>query len=241
MIRGSMTDAHCHLDLFDAPAKIVEEATGRGVDLIITAGGSGKGNAGTWNLSRLPHVYGVIGIDPGSANEDDGYFDELEIMVKGNDKIVGLGEIGLDATVENSAAAYRQVEVFERQLEIARRLEMPVVIHSRKRLDEVVGMLVEKRMPRVMFHFFEGDEKEAAELAGRGWLLSIPPAESGKRKRIINEIELSNIVTETDSPVVGKTPADVFQVIDYIARIKNVSPVEVAEQTTKNVKGFFGI
>lgn len=236
---ANMSDAHCHLDLFDSPQDAVAEATGRGVSIIITAGGSRERNVQTWKLSGMPNVYGVIGIDPEAADEEDEYFEELEYMVKSSKRIVGFGEIGLDSTVK--AGKERQVEVFSMQLKLAKKLDMPVVIHSRGMLADVVDMLDEHKMPRVMFHYFEGDEKQAAELAGKGWLISMPPIESGKRKRIINEIDLINMVTETDSPVVGKTPADVSKVIDYIARIKDVSPGEVAEQTTKNVKGFFGI
>jgi len=92
-----------------------------------------------------------------------------------------------------------------------------------------------------MFHFFEGDEVDARELVKRGYLMSVPPVENSKRKRAIKEIDLHNIVVETDSPVVGKSPLDVKRSLEMIAKIRGMQVSELARITTENLREFFYI
>jgi TatD DNase family protein len=236
-----LADAHCHLDLFEDHGRAIGEAVLKGVTTMVTAGGSKKSNFDTWHIAGGSNVFGVIGIDPASADEEDTYIDEMPDMIEGNKNLVGIGEIGLDAKVEPKISFSRQKAVFERQLDTAKELKLPVVIHSRGRLNDVIQIIEDNHMERVMFHYFEGDEAQAKLLADRGYLISFPPIESAKRRRIINAIDLSNMVTETDSPVVGKTPGEIADVVQYISATKEISFAEVAEKTRENVRGFLNI
>lgn len=233
-------DAHCHLDLFPDPNAVVAEARKAGVGIIITAGSDAESNVRMLELAK-GGVYGVAGICPDAAVDGFGRVDELVELIKMNRNIVGIGEIGLDATILERVPMEKQVEVFERQIGIAKEMELPVVVHARKAIDKVMEILEEKGVERALFHYFEGGESEARIAEKRGWLVSIPPFESGKRRRVIKEIELSSIVAETDSPAVGKSPADVVEVIARIAEIKGIGTDEAGERITKTIKEYFYI
>ncbi|MDE1851548.1 MAG: TatD family hydrolase [Candidatus Micrarchaeota archaeon] len=240
-VDASLIDAHCHLDLFPDPDSVVSMAVSNGIEAMITAGGNGRSNMAALRIARHDRVFATIGIDPQAAGEESGMIDNLEEEMLTSRKIVGIGEIGLDAKVLDKVPIEVQREVFERQLEIAKVHDMPVVIHSRGMLDDVVAILEERRVKKAMFHFFEGDERQATELAKKGYLISIPPAESSKRKRVIKDLDLSSMVFETDSPVVGKDPTDVAKVVRLVADLKGFSFEEVALRAAQNVKGFFYI
>jgi TatD DNase family protein len=234
-------DAHCHLNLFAEPHKTISESRSKGVGVIVTAGGSGKDNIETLKLLEHERVFAVVGIGPDFAAKDSGLVGEIEALVKMSRKIVGIGEIGVDTKVAADNDLGLQKEIFRKQVQIAKELDLPIVIHSRGALDEVIKIIESEHMKRAMFHFFEGDEKQASELAKKGYLISIPPAWTGKRKRIIKEVGLNSLVAETDSPIVGKTPADVVGVCEAIAKLKGVSLEEVATETTENIRRLFYI
>ncbi|MCL5239629.1 MAG: TatD family hydrolase [Candidatus Marsarchaeota archaeon] len=238
---AEFSDAHCHLNLFDDPAETVENARKRGVGTIISAGGSAKDNFENASLAEKLGIFAVVGIGPDFSAKDSASVLEIDGLIKSSRHIVGIGEIGLDAKVADSNRMDVQRDVFGRQLQAARDLDMPVVIHCRGMLDDTLRMLSEAQIRRAIFHFFEGDENQAIDVAKKGYLISVPPAITGKRKRIINAVDLSSIVVETDSPVVGKTPADVIGVCEIVARLKGVPLDEVAAKTTENIRRLFYI
>ncbi len=235
------SDAHCHLNLFDDPLETAVRARNKGVGTIISAGGSAKDNFENARLAEKAGVFAVVGIGPDFSAKDSASVLEIEGLIRSSRHIVGIGEIGLDAKVADTNNLGVQKEIFDRQLQIARDLDMPVVLHCRGMLNEAAEMLANAQIRRAVFHFFEGDEKQAVELSKKGYFISIPPAMTGKRKRIIKEVSLSSIVVETDSPIVGETPADVIGVCETIAKLKGVSLEEVATKTTENIRRLFYI
>jgi len=240
-IKTEFTDAHCHINLFKNPIATIREARGKGVSAMIAAGGSWKDSVEVAALSREEPVFAVVGIGPDFVASDSAFVSKLEELIKSSRKIVGIGEIGIDVKVTGQNKREQQEETFSKQLHLAKSLELPVVIHSRGALKEIMEMLTEMQIRKAMFHFFEGDEKQAEELAERGYLISIPPAETSRREKIIQKLSLDSLVAETDSPIVGKTPADVIEVCKTIAKLKGVSLEEVAEQTTENIRNLFYI
>ncbi len=209
---------------------------------MITAGGSGKDNLENIKIANDSEgVFVVVGISPDFSSSEFGAVKDLEVLIRSSKKIVGIGEIGIDAKAVEKANLDIQRKVFGAQLDIAKDLGLPVVIHSRGSMDEVMRILEEKNVRNAVFHFFEGDEEQARSLSERGHLISIPPVETGRRKRVIKNTSLSNIVAETDSPVVGKTPADVLGVCAGIAETKGLSLEEVAAATTENIRRHFYI
>ncbi len=235
------SDAHCHLNLFKDPAAVLDRARKKGVGLVITSGGSEKDSVEGARLASVEQAFAVIGVGPDFAARDAGFVDGLERMIKENMKIVGIGEIGLDAKVAEKEGTGLQKRLFEEQAAIAERLGVPIVIHCRGMLGDAMDILERVGTSKAMFHFFDGDEKQAVALAGMGFFISIPPALTSKRKRVIKEVSLSSLVVETDSPVVGEAPDDVIEVCTEIAGIKGVSLEEVAAKTTENIRRLFNI
>lgn len=238
-VGNELVDAHCHLELFKDPQTTISDSVMGGVRLIITAGGSRTSSIAAMDLADGKNVFAVIGIDPAYALKDGDFLGEIEDIVKANKGVVGIGEVGLDYKIDVPKDV--QKEVFEDQIEIARSLGIPLVIHSRQAIDDVMAVVREHKVRGAMFHYFEGDEKQALELADMGCFISIPPVESSKRKRVINSLDISNLVVETDSPVVGKTPLDVIKAVEWIAQIKGMGFDETAHRLTQNVKKVFSL
>ncbi len=235
-----LSDAHFHLDLFDNPADVVAQARRAGLGIMITAGSDSASNLRMLELARWC-VYGVAGISPDFSSVDFSRIGELGDIVRMNRNIVGVGEIGLDATVMEKAGMEMQRKAFVMQLGIARELGVPVVVHARKALGAIMEILEKEEMERVVFHYFEGDEREARIIEKKGWLISVPPVESSRRKRAIKEVELESLVVESDSPAVGKNPGEVVIALERIALLKGVPTDEVGERVTKTIKEYFYI
>jgi len=233
------SDAHCHLNLFTDPKKAVEDALANGVELIVTAGGGKADNIAMLSLLSN-NVFGVVGIDPEHL-EDAQAVEDIKGIVEKSRNVIGIGEIGLDKKVANNEEYYkREITLFEKQLELAEKLDLPVVIHSRNALDDVLALLNNFKL-RAMFHFFEGDEKYVEKIKTHNYIISIPPVEASKRNRAVKGMPLSNIVIETDAPIVGKDIIDVMKSASIVSKVKGISIEEVAEATTENLRNFFYI
>ncbi len=239
LVGNELVDAHCHLDLFAEPQVAAKDARFGGVNLIITAGGSKSSSLAAIRIADGELVFAVIGVDPEWAGSDYSFIGEISSLIKSHKKIVGIGEIGLDYKVGTDRR--NQTEVFEMQIDIAKSLDVPIVIHSRGAIEDVIEMVKEKEVKKAIFHFFEGDDEQAVELSRLGYLISIPPIESSRRRRIINELGIDSIAVETDSPVVGKSPLDVIRTVEWIAEIKGISFNEASMRITQNVKKLFSL
>ena len=202
-----LSDVHCHLDLFDDPYSTAKNAISKGIGLIITAGGSMESNTkASWISEEIDLVFAVVGIDPSFVKKEYENIGKIESLIKSKSKVIGIGEIGLDYKIDG-ADREQQKDAFVKQLDVAKDLDVPVVVHARNAIDDVIMVLEQEKVRRAVLHFFEGDVEQAKRLASKGYLISIPPAESSRRKRIIKALGISNIAVETDSPVVGrKTP-----------------------------------
>ena len=239
LIGNELIDAHCHLDMFQEPEIIKKDSRLGGLSTIITAGGSRLSSMAAIQIADGEMVFAVIGIDPQNAATDEDFIDEIAGLVKANKKVVGVGEIGLDYKV--GPEKLLQMRVFERQIELAKSLAIPIVVHSRGAITDVIALVKKHAVSKALFHFFEGDETMAQELAGLGYLISIPPTESSRRKRVINALNISNISVETDSPVVGKSPLDVIRTVEWISELKGLPFNETSARITENVKKLFSL
>lgn len=235
-----LADAHCHLHLCENPQLVIKKAISDGVTTIITAGGSARDNEAVLQLANGSNVFGVIGIDPSSVAREGNNVPELEKLLKSNVNVRGIGEIGLDIKITSSTLE-RQQKVFVEQIALAKRLDVPIVIHSRGMIDEVIKVVEQEKVERAMFHYFEGNAEQARLLASKGFLISIPPTNLEARKQIIKAVDISNIVAETDAPVAGKEPSDVIRVVEMIALAKEISFGDAAQRTAENVRRFFYI
>ena len=196
-------------------------------------------------------LFASIGYHPEVANrivEKD--YEILENLVKSNPKIVAIGEIGLDY-YWNKDNKEKQREVFRKQLEIAERFNIPVVIHSRDSIGETYEILKEYKV-RGVIHCFSGSLEMAKKFIDLGFLLGIGGVvtfKNSKLYQVVEQISLESIVLETDSPYLSPEPnrgkvnesSNIPLIAEKIATIKNVSIEEVAEITTDNAIKLFDL
>jgi TatD DNase family protein len=233
-------DAHCHLE---SCAGLPNPKV-----LHISSGYSQESNAKNARIaSQYANVYFCAGIAPQEAMKHQdakillvGWEEGIAALAEGG-KLVAIGEIGLDYKwAANEEDKHLQMECFISQLQLAERLGLPVVIHSRDAEDECVEVLQSFNL-LYMMHCFSG-RKEAAMKAceGRG-IISIPPLRSKERKQFIRDLPIEKLVAETDAPYIGKTPADAAESIKMIAEIKGMEEAAVQKQTLLNTASFFRI
>lgn len=240
-------DTHMHIgdDFGVEPDLYVKNATDAQVEVLI-ASFCEKDDImlSTKFVEKYKNLYACIGYHPEVSNkivEKD--YETLEEMVKNNPKIVAIGEIGLDY-YWNKDNKDKQREVFCKQLEIAEKLKLPVVIHSRDSINETYEILKKYKVSGVI-HCFSGSLEMAKKFISLGFLLGIGGVVTFKNSKlfeVIEKLELTNIVLETDSPYLtpepnrGKTneSSNIFYIAQKIAEIKNISLENVAKITTEN-------
>ncbi len=242
-----MSDAHCHLDLID-DYSVISRAVDSGVLTMITDGVDTKSNMRALVLANGKHIFPAIGIDPehAIAMKDKEFEQELEFnldLVKQNvGKIAAIGEIGLDYKISSMAeGSKRQLKVFEAFLDLSLSLDLPVSVHARDAIGEVLKVLEEKGIKRAHLHYFEGGEAEAKRAERFGYMISVPPLESNKRSKAIKAVSIETLMVESDSPIVGESPGAVERSVGIIASAKQLPFNDVAWMTTGNAKRFFGI
>lgn len=264
-----MIDVHCHLNFhsfaqdYDA---VIKSALEKGVTCIINVGT--KLDSSQWAVdlaTQYPELYAIVGVHPHHADKVDlseNWIEELEVIAR-KDKVIGIGEIGLDYFSYKSNGIVDpilQKEMFSLQIELAHKLSLPIQIHNRLAGEDVISMLKDRRhllqaVPG-MFHCFAGSKevlKDALDLGffigydGNSTYPGLAPQESVELSELISLTPLERIVTETDSPYLtpmphrGKRnlPEYVLFVGEHIAKVKNVSVEAVVEQTTQNVYTIF--
>lgn len=247
-------DTHCHISDTEGilPDLYIEHAKQAGVWLLV-ASFCEKENIllSTKFVEKYKNLYACCGYHPEFANkivEKD--FEILEDLIKNHSKIVAIGEIGLDY-YWNKDNKEKQREVFRKQLEIAEKLDIPVVIHSRDSIGETYEILSEYKV-RGVIHCFSGSLEMAKKFIDLGFLLGIGGVvtfKNSKLYQVIEKIPLTSIVLETDSPYLSPEPnrgkinesSNIPLIAEKIASIKNVSLEKVASITTNNALGMFDL
>lgn len=251
----NLIDSHCHLD-FDEFANdrdaVIENALDHGVRQFIIP----SVKAGTWpQLINLCETYScchyALGLHPCFIeHHSENNLTEL-LKLAATSKPVAIGEIGLDY-FEKSADKEKQWHFLRSQLKIAGKLQLPVIIHARKSIDDVISILDETGFANGgIMHAFNGSLQQAEKLMakqfcfGFGGMLTY--ARSSKLRHLAKSLPLQSIVLETDAPdMTGaahqhqrNSPEYLPEVLKTLAAIKKLPASLVAEQTTSNVKSLF--
>ena len=245
-------DTHCHItsDDYDDIPKLIDEIYKSGVEKIIVNGCDMKSNLQVLELIKeYDIVYGAIGFHPTELEEfDDSYFEWLENHIN-DDKIVAIGEIGLDYHYEDTDKKKQQI-VFKRQLDIASKYNKPIIIHCRDAIQDTYNLLKQFKL-NGSIHCFSGSVEMARLFTSLGYKIGIGGIITYKNAKTIKEVvrdtDLAYILLETDSPYLapepyrGKSnkPSFIPIIADEIARLKNTSITEVARVTTMNAEAIF--
>ena len=240
-----MIDAHAHLD--EVPNLNLELGRARdaGVVAVIAVGSEEKSNEAVLRIARRHpgFVLPALGLHPWSLRED--FESTLKSIENNVDECVALGEVGLDFRIQK--ARELQIEAFKRVLEFARRFRKPVIVHSRWAWREAFELVREGGVKRAVFHWYSGPLETLRELLASGCYISATPAAeySEPHRLALKEVPLDRLLLETDSPVAYRgmesRPSDVVRVLKAVARLKGVDGNEIADATTENVIGLFGL
>lgn len=237
-------DTHCHItnNDYDNISLLIEKIKNSGVNKIIVNGTDMPSNLEVIELTKkYDIVYGAIGFHP---TELDNFKDENLMWLEehiNDDKIVALGEIGLDYHYDNTNKEMEKY-VFKKQLEIAEKHNKPVIVHSRDAMQDTFNILKEFNL-KGSLHCFSGSLEMAREFIKMGYLIGVGGVITYKNaKNIVNVIEnidLEYILLETDSPYLTPEPyrrekndsSNIPIIAMKIAEIKGVD-VDLVEKTT---------
>lgn len=203
-------DTHCHLsrDDYDDMDLVLNENKENDVSKIIISGCSRESILESMELAnKYEGIYLTLGYHPSEVDVvKDEWLLELESQLQ-SDNVVGLGEIGLDYYYGKDNAS-KQIELFEKQLKIAEKLKLPVVIHSRDAVADTIDILKKYDVTGVI-HCFSGSVETAKIYVSMGYKLGIGGVVTFKNSnlyKVVEEVGIENIVLETDSPYLAPTP-----------------------------------
>ena len=249
-----LVDTHCHLDneKFDEDRLEVIERIKENLEFCVNIGYDLASSKKSLELAKeYDFIYAVIGVHPiDIAEYSEEIEKELELLGK-NPKVVAIGEIGLDYHWMTEPKEIQQ-ERFKKQLELAERLNKPVVIHTRDAMEDTVNILKEYPNITGVIHCYPGSLETAKQLVDRFYLGiggTLTFKNSKKAVEVVKDIPLDRIVIETDCPYLtpepfrGKRnePIYVEYVAKKIAEIKEISVEEVTKITTENAKKLYRI
>ena len=251
-----LIDTHVHLnaDHYDADLdEVMDRAREAGVEKMVVVGFDRKTIERTMQLiDDHEDVYGVIGWHPVDAVDcTDADLEWIEELSK-HEKIVGIGETGLDYHWDKSPKDV-QKDIFRRQIALAKRVNLPIIIHNRESTEDCVEILKEEGAHEAggIMHAFSADEKTADEVLDMNFYISLGGPVTFKNaqlpKDIAEHVPLDRLLVETDAPFLtphpyrGKRnePAYVKLVAEKIAELRGISYEALAEATTENAERLF--
>ena len=173
----------------------------------------------------------------------------IHLTRKYSDRIVAVGEVGLDYHwIKDAAGRKAQEPLFVKFIELAKELDLPLVVHSRKAESEATEIIAKLFDGDVLMHCYDGPDNVSRQIAENGWYITLPANFGRYRNRVAaaETIPLNQILLETDGPYLSPTdrrnePANLIYGCQTLAEILNLDVSEVATQTTKNSKTFYRI
>ena len=249
------THAHYDADQFASDREAVLTALpAAGVSLVVDPGCDVASSREAAALAeRFDHVYAAVGIHPEDcAGCTDADFDAIRELCR-REKVVAVGEIGLDYYWKENPPRDFQEQVFRRQIELALELDLPVIIHDREAHGDSLRIVLDYPGLRGVFHCFSGSPEMAQELLKRGWYLGFDGPITYKNAKRAPEVAaitpMDRIVIETDAPYMAPVPFRgkrndsrlLPYVVEKLAEWKGVTPEEMTDITWQNGKRLFGL
>ena len=246
-----LIDTHLHLDDKDYNIdKVIDRAKSVGVNYLIVSGSELFDNEFNNDLvSRYNNIFMSAGFHPcmaDSVKDEDLVF--LENIINSNKKVVAVGEIGLDYYY-GSDNKENQIMLFRKQLDLAVKYNLPVVIHTRDAFLDTYNILKEYNLTGVI-HCFSGSVETARSYISLGYYLGVGGVvtfKNSKLSNVINEVGLDSVVLETDSPYLspdrGKEnePCNIRIICNYLSKLLNIDEKEVEKITSSNAVDVFDL
>lgn len=254
----TITDTHTHLysnEFAEDRNEMIQRAINAGISRFFIPAIDSETTQAMYDLeAQFPeHIFLTMGLHPTHVKEN--YEDELEHVATelSKRKFYAVGEIGIDLYWDKTTLEI-QKDAFKRQIQLAKKYQLPIIIHCRDAFDEVFEVLESEQGPNLfgIFHCFTGSYEQALQAISYNMKLGIGGVvtfKNGKIDQFLNQIDLKEIVLETDSPYLAPVPfrgkrnesSYLINVVAKLAEIYGISQEEIANQTTQNSKDIFGI
>ena len=248
-------DTHAHLDdrAFDEDREaLLARLPEQGIGLVMNPGCSLDSSRNVSELTkRYDYIFGAVGSHPDAADEvNEAVLEQYRHLCSSNPKIKAIGEIGLDYYYDDIPREI-QLQAFRAQMDLARELNLPVIVHERDAHED--GMKVVSEFPEVtgVFHCYSGSAEMAKWLVNRGWYIGFTGVLTFKNARkaveVASTIPLDRIVLETDCPYMspepfrGKRndPGKLYRMAERLAELRGLSVEEIHTITMENGKRLY--
>lgn len=260
-ILENIIDSHAHYDdrAFDADRYLLlEDMRKRGIKHIVNIGCSVESTMASLGLAeKYDFIHFAAGIHPDAADDtsDGGSFPQRLKAIEAaaaHEKCCAIGEIGLDYHYEDGSPREKQIYCFEEQLKMAKRLDMPVVIHSRDACADTMEML-KKYRPRGVVHCFSGSAETAKKLVQMGMYIGFTGVvtfkNARKAKMAAEAVPVDRLLIETDCPYMAPVPnrgqrnfsGNLIYTAAALAEIKGMTAEDIIMKTAENTERLFGL
>ena len=254
-----MIDSHCHINdslYIGNPAEYVKEAQKAGVFEFLVVGFDIPSSIDAVNIAKqFKGCFSAVGVHPSDVKKIElKDLKQIEEIAK-QDKVIAIGEIGLDYYWDKEEAAKdKQKEFFIKQIEIANKLDLPISIHCREAIDDCLQILKSNPVKRGgIMHCFAGSVESAKEFIKLGFLVGFGGTVTFKNavrpKEVVASIPSTSYVLETDAPYLTPDPYRgkenhskyLYLVRNKIAELRNITPEQVEKESNENFKRVFKI
>ncbi|MDD7652012.1 MAG: TatD family hydrolase [Candidatus Faecousia sp.] len=250
-------DTHAHLDdrRFDQDREaLLARLPEAGISLLMNPGCDLPSSRAACALAReRDWIYAAVGSHPDAADDiGDEVLEAYRQLVRENPKVKAIGEIGLDYHYED-VPRQQQMLCFRRQLELARELKLPVIVHEREAHEDALTILEDFPTVTGVFHCYSGSAEMAKQLVAKGWYIGFTGVITFKNARKLVEtalaIPLERMVIETDCPYMApepfrgrrNDPGYVYRMAERLAELRGITPEEMAQITLENGKRLYRI
>ncbi len=244
-----LIDIHSHLDMCKDIKKIIDNAKKNNVGIVLNCGVDIKSNKKTLELSEnFKEVKAALGIYPadGLKLSESEIGSEIDFIKKNREKVKAIGEVGMD--LHHIKLLGKQKEIFEKFIRLAKELNKPLIVHSRKAEEETVKLLERHNCKKVIMHCFSGNKELVKRIIKNKWFLSIPciVKYSEHFQNIVKIAPIEQLFCETDSPFLhpdkkrNNEPSNIIEAYKKIAEIKSLSMKEAERSIEENYIRLFG-
>ena len=262
MVKIFETHAHYDDKAFDEDReKVIAGLKENGIYAVTNIGSDLKSSQNTLDLiKKYDFFYGAVGVHPSDVNcleefgDDEKAIDAIRNMAKSSERVVAIGEIGLDYHYEDTDKKLQE-KWFRKQIRLARELNLPVVVHSRDAVDDTICIMEQEKVKEVggVVHCYSYTEHSAIVFRKMGCYIGVGGvltfANGRKLKDTVKHTPLASLVLETDSPYLSPQPfrgkrndsTNLKYVAEAIAKIKEMPVEEVYEKTWENAKNLYRI